>query len=452
VDPASIPLTVILNVLSNPDFWVPAFLMLVLLVGSALASGSEVAFFSLGPADLSSLREEDSPSSRRLLQLLESPDIEAGPRNLLATILVLNNLINIVIILLSTVVSEALIPKDSLPPLAEVLINVFGVTFLIVLFGEVIPKVYATSYNVQLARVIAGPLIFCQRILFPVWRPLVGMGNIINRNFKRTSTTSISVEDLEHALELTDNHQRSDEEKKILEGIVSFGSKDVKQIMTPRMDVFAVSKSIPWSEALPEVLESGYSRIPVFEGSIDEIVGILYIKDLLPHIDQSDFHWQSMLRTPIYVPANKKIDDLLREFQERKTHMAVVVDEYGGTSGIITLEDIIEEIVGEITDEFDEEDLSYTRIDDRTVVFEGKTPLIDVYRVLDIDGEDFEQAKADSDTLSGFVVELAGKIPLKGERYKFNRCTLTVEASDKRKVKRIKVSIEDEHTEISDPL
>lgn len=426
--------------------------MLLLLIASALISGSEVAFFSLGPSDLVSLRNEESPASKRLLNLLESPDIESGPRNLLATILVLNNLVNIIIILLSTSVIDVLIPKGSVSPTLEFVINVLGVTFLIVLFGEVIPKVYATNYYMTLAKSMAAPIQICQKITFPIWKILVEIGSLINRKFKRTSSTNISLEELEHALELTDNHQRTDEEKKILEGIVSFGSKDVKQIMTPRMDVSAFSFDGAWPQILHDVLETGYSRIPIFKGSVDEIVGILYIKDLLPHFDSTEFNWQEIIRAPFFVPANKKIDDLLREFQERKTHLAVVVDEYGGTSGIVTLEDVIEEIVGEITDEFDEEDLIFSRIDENNVVFEGKTPLIDMYRAMDIDGEAFELAKADSDTLAGFVVELAGKIPLKGERFHFDNYTFTVEASDKRKVKRIKVTIGNDETTASDPL
>ncbi len=452
MDPASIPLNFLLSELATAAFWFPALLMLLLLVASALVSGSEVAFFSLGPADLVALRDEENPSSKRIMHLLESPDIESGPRNLLATILVLNNLINIIIILLSTTVTEALIPKGSISPTAEFAINVVGVTFLLVLFGEVIPKVYATNYNLQLARIMAAPIQVCQKIFYPIWKVLVEIGNLINRKFKRSSSTNISMEELEHALELTDNHERTDEEKKILEGIVSFGSKDVKQIMTPRMDVSAFSVDETWPDILHAVLETGYSRIPIYKGSVDEIVGILYIKDLLSHFDAETFEWQEILRAPFFVPANKKIDDLLREFQERKTHLAVVVDEYGGTSGIVSLEDVIEEIVGEITDEFDEEDLIFSRIDDFNVVFEGKTPLIDMYRVMDIDGEAFELAKADSDTLAGFVVELAGKIPLKGERFHFDTYTFTVEASDKRRVKRIKVTIENNENSTPDPL
>ncbi|MCH2198338.1 MAG: gliding motility-associated protein GldE [Flavobacteriales bacterium] len=414
--------------------------MLLLLVCSALVSGSEVAFFSIGPSELASLREEESTSSERILNLIEAPDIETGPRNLLATILVLNNFINILIILLSTVVMGQIFPPGSLGVIAEILINVAGITFLIVLFGEVIPKVYATNYNLQLARFMAMPLQVSERIFFPFWKPLVWMGSSIQKRFPNNSTSSISVEELEHALELTDSEERSEEEKKILEGIVSFGSKDVKQIMTPRTDVTGFDIETNWADLFNEVIDSGYSRIPVFKESIDEIAGILYVKDLLPHFEKEPENWNVLLRSPFFVPENKKIDDLLREFQEKKIHLAVVVDEYGGTSGIVTLEDVIEEIVGEITDEFDEEDINYSKLDENNYIFEGKTALIDIYRLLDIDGDPFEAAKGDSDTLAGFVIEQAGKIPLKGERFEFDCLQFTVDASDRRKVKRVKVT------------
>lgn len=417
--------------------------MLFLLVCSALVSGSEVAFFSLGPADLAMLREEDSPSSKKILDLMEEPDIESGPRNLLATILVLNNFINIIIILLSTVVVDALFPAGSLSPLAEVIVNVAGITFLLVLFGEVIPKVYATNNGLKMARIMTTPLKVSEKLFYIIWKPLVAMGQLIETNFKPKSGSNISVEELGHALQLTDTENRSDEEKKILEGIVTFGSKDVKQIMTPRMDLTAFDLDTPWDELFQELLESGFSRIPIFSDSIDEISGILYIKDLLPNFENPQLEWKKLLRSPFFVPENKKIDDLLREFQKRKIHLAVVVDEYGGTSGIVTLEDVLEEIVGEITDEFDEDDIQYSKLDENNFVFEGKTALIDLYRIMEIDGSALEAAKGDSDTLAGFVLEQFGKIPLKGERLQFEGLLFTIEASDRRRIKRVKVSMEE---------
>ncbi|MFT5979326.1 MAG: putative hemolysin [Flavobacteriales bacterium] len=443
MDPDSFVLSFILGTLLSASFLVPLISMLVLLVCSALVSGSEVAFFSLGPADLAMLREEDSPSSRKLLNLIEEPDIESGPRNLLATILVLNNFINIIIILLSTVVVSAMFPEGSLSPLAEVSINVAGITFLLVLFGEVIPKVYATNYGMKMARFMATPLKISEKIFYIIWKPLVAMGLLIENNFKPKAGSNISVEELGHALQLTDTENRSDEEKKILQGIVTFGSKDVKQIMTPRMDVTAFDLETPWEELFREVLRSGFSRIPVFSDSIDEISGILYIKDLLPNFENPQLEWKKLLRSPFFVPENKKIDDLLREFQSRKIHLAVVVDEYGGTSGIVTLEDVLEEIVGEITDEFDEDDIQYSKLDGNNFIFEGKTALVDMYRIMEIDGAAFEASKGDSDTLAGFILEQFGKIPLKGERLQFEDLLLTVEASDRRRIKRIKVSREE---------
>ncbi len=419
--------------------------MLVLLLLSALVSGSEVAFFSLGPSDIQQLREEENGPGARILRVLESPDFERGPRNLLATILVLNNFINIIIILLSTVVVEQILPAGSTSPAIAFAVNIVGVTALLVLFGEVVPKVYATNHRLQLAGIMALPLQIAQSALFIFWKPLVSMGEWIESKWKRRPGENVSVEELEHALELTDNHERTEEEKKIFEGIVAFGLKDVKQIMTPRTDVYAVDCEMSWKDMLNDVLDNGFSRIPVYRESLDRLEGILFIKDLLPYFDREDYDWTTLLREPFYVPENKKIDDLLREFQGRKMHMAVVVDEYGGTSGIVTLEDVMEEIVGEITDEFDEDDIHFSKLDDHNFVFEGKTALIDIYRIIDIDGDVFEAAKGDSDSLAGFVVELAGKIPLKGERYTFDRYAFTVEAADRRRVKRVKVTLlEDE--------
>ncbi len=422
--------------------------MVILLFLSALVSGSEVAYFSMGPTDIHKLREDEGGKGGRILRVLESPDFERGPRNLLATILVLNNFINIVIILISTVVVEQLLPSDVTPKTVSFAVNVLGVTSLIVLFGEVIPKVYATNYKHELAGFMAIPLQVSQSIFYIFWKPLVGMGAWIEKNFKTGSNDNVSVEQLGHALELTDNNERSDEEKRIFEGIVNFGLKDVKQVMTPRTDVSAVSADTPWDQLFEEVLECGFSRIPVYQETLDKIAGILYIKDLLPYVEKEHPDWNQLLRTPFFVPENKKIDDLLREFQTRKMHMAVVVDEYGGTSGILTLEDVMEEIVGEITDEFDEDDVHYSKLDDHNYIFEGKIALIDLYRVLEIDGANFESTKGDSDTLAGFVVELAGKIPLKGERYQFENYWFTVEAADRRRVKRVKLSINLEQEDV----
>lgn len=426
----------------DPTFIFSALGMLLLLIVSALISGSEVAFFSLKPAELEEIRMAQDSGSERIIQLLEIPDRRTGSSNLLATILVINNFVNIIIILLSTSVVTTIFPKGSVNPILEVVIHIAAVTFLIVLFGEVIPKVYATNYGLSLAKIMSAPIQISQKIFWVFWKPLVSMGRVIDDRFNKGGSSSIDINTLSHALELTDSDDRTEEEKKILEGIVAFGSKDVKQIMTSRMDVACFDIELSYPELRKKILELGFSRIPVFRGTIDEVAGILYIKDLLPHLKTKDFDWTALIRPPFFVPENKKIDDLLREFQSRKNHMAIVVDEYGGTSGLITLEDVIEEIVGDITDEFDDDELQYSRIDDRNFIFEGKTALIDIYRILDIDGENFEQEKGESDTLAGFIIEQAGKIPLKGERIHFEQFTFTVEAADKRKVKRVKVSIE----------
>ena len=314
------------------DHWMSLAVVAALLVVSAMVSGSEVAFFSLSPSTLDDLDQDDSPGARRVLALMRTPNNTEGPRNLLGTILVVNNLVNVSIVLIATVLAEDLFPSDTLPAWLNTLIHVVGVTFLLVLFGEVIPKIYATSFGVELAKFTAGPLSWLQRILKPAWSPLVRMGRWMDDQLEAPST-EVSVEDLEQALELTDNAERSEDEQRILEGIVNFGSKDAKQVMTPRTDVSTFSKDDSWSHVRATIVASGYSRIPVHEGSPDQIVGILHVKDLLPTLHQDNLEWTAVLRAPMYIPENKKIDDLLREFQSKKIHMAIVVDEYGGTSG-----------------------------------------------------------------------------------------------------------------------
>lgn len=421
--------------------WAPFAAVALLLLVSALVSGSEVAFFSLSPSDMQSLesRCESEHRAARVLQLLRQPDAERAPRHLLATILVLNNLVNIGIILISTVLMENMFPSDSLEPWMQWTLHVAAVTFMIVLFGEVIPKVYATSNGLAFAERMARSLQFAQRGLTVVWKPMVRLGGWLDR--KIDTSSELSMEDLEHALELTADGERSEEEQRILEGIVTLGSKDAKQVMTARTDMESVGKEVDWEVLRALVIESGYSRIPVHDGSPDQLVGILHIKDLLPQIEEETVHWQQMIRPAFFVPENRKIDDLMRDFQERKTHIAIVVDEYGGTSGLITLEDVIEEIVGEIADEFDEEDLAYSRLDDRTFLFEAKTALIDVYRVLDLEEETWEAAKGESDTLGGFITEQAGRILRSGERITFDGVELQVDAANARKLLRVKLTL-----------
>ena len=424
--------------MSVMEHWTSLLVVAILLLISALVSGSEVAFFSLSPKTLNDLEEEESTRAHNVLKLMRTPNTTEGPRNLLGTILVVNNLVNISIVLIATVVAEDLFPSDTLPAWVNTLIHVVGVTFLLVLFGEVVPKIYATSFGVELAKFTAAPIIFLQRILRPAWLPLVRMGRWLDNKLE-PPMREVSVEDLEQALELTDNAERSEDEQRILEDIVNFGSKDAKQIMTPRMDSSTFERNDSWAHVRATIVASGFSRIPVHEGSHDQIVGILHVKDLLPSLHQDNLDWTSVLRTPMYIPEGKKIDDLLREFQAKKVHMAIVVDEYGGTSGLVTLEDVLEEIVGDIADEFDEEEVIHSVLDEFTFLFEAKTPLLDVYRILELEEDKWEAAKGESDTLGGFMIEQSGRLLRKGEVVEFDGVSMVVDAGDSRRIHRVKI-------------
>ncbi len=424
--------------MSVMEHWTSLLVVAMLLLISALVSGSEVAFFSLSPKTLNDLEEEESTRAHNVLKLMRTPNTTEGPRNLLGTILVVNNLVNISIVLIATVVAEDLFPSETLPAWVNTLIHVVGVTFLLVLFGEVVPKIYATSFGVELAKFTAAPIIFLQRILRPAWLPLVRMGRWLDNKLE-PPMREVSVEDLEQALELTDNAERSEDEQRILEDIVNFGSKDAKQIMTPRMDISTFERNDSWTHVRATIVASGFSRIPVHEGSHDQIVGILHVKDLLPSLHQDNLDWTSVLRTPMYIPEGKKIDDLLREFQAKKVHMAIVVDEYGGTSGLVTLEDVLEEIVGDIADEFDEEEVIHSVLDEFTFLFEAKTPLLDVYRILELEEDKWEAAKGESDTLGGFMIEQSGRLLRKGEVVEFDGVSLVVDAGDSRRIHRVKI-------------
>ena len=413
--------------------------VILLLICSALISGSEVAYFSLGPAEIGEIEGKEDKSIGILRNLLERP------KRLLATILIANNFINVAIVILSTYLSDLLI-DHSLSEVTQFLIQVVVVTFLLLLLGEVIPKVYANKKPLSLAKFIAQPLYYIRGILTPISGVLVNSTNFIDKRIKKRGH-NISVDELSQALELTSDEYGKDEEQKILEGIVKFGNTEVKQVMTSRVDVVSLDENLTFNEVIDTILEAGFSIIPVHKESFDNILGVLYIKDVLPHLNKEKFDWLKIIRKPFFVPENKKIDDLLKEFQTRKTHLAIVVDEYGGSSGIISLEDILEEIVGEISDEFDDEDLVYSKLDEFNYVFEGKTPLNDMYRVLNIEGEDFEAEKGESETMAGFVLELFGKIPKKNEKLRFNEYQITIEAADKRMVKRIKLTFPKETIE-----
>lgn len=411
------------------------FCVLILVVLSALLSGSEVAMFSISNKQRFELEDQNRNANKRVLTLLKEP------KKLLATILIANNFINVSIVMASNFVFNNLIIEGSISDTMNFIIQVIVITFLILLFGEVIPKVYANNYNLKFSKFMAIPLQLLKKLFYPISQILVNSTNLIDKRIEKRKE-SIQANELEHALNLTVDSVDNEDEKKILEGIVKFGNTDVKQIMTPRTDVISFEITTPFNELMSELKEIKYSRIPVFEDSFDKIKGILYAKDLLGKMNEKkNFKWPNLLREPKFVPENKKLDDLLKEFQEEKTHIAIVVDEYGGSSGIVSLEDVLEEIVGEITDEFDEEDVNYKKLDELNYIFDGKTTLIDIYKLLDIDGEIFEKEKGESDTIAGFCIEQAGKILLKNEKISFDRYTITVEAADKRRIKKVKITI-----------
>lgn len=411
-----------------------------LLIASALISGTEVAFFSLSQTDLNDL-SDDGKSENIVVKLLERP------RKLLATILIANNFINILIVLLFATMAENLFGDfDYLLNLIyfqipiRFLIEVILVTFLILLFGEVLPKVYASRNALFFSRKMAKFINIINTILTPFSMPLIWMTKFIERNLGNMNH-NFSVETLSQALELTSDGATTKEEQKILEGIVNFGNTETVQIMTPRIDIFAISAEESFENVLAKILEKGYSRNPVYKDSIDNIVGVLYAKDLLAHLNKTTFKWQTLIREAFFVPENKKLDDLLDDFRGRKNHLAIVVDEYGGTCGLVTLEDVIEEIVGDINDEFDDEDLSYSKIDDNNYVFEGKTSIKDFCKVLDDEDEEiFEREKGESETLAGFILEISGKFPRKGEKITFKNYTFTIEALDNKRIKQIKAT------------
>ena len=411
------------------------FCVLILVVLSALLSGSEVAMFSISNKQRFDLEDQNKNTNKRVLTLLKEP------KKLLATILIANNFINVSIVMASNFVFNNLIIEGSISDTMNFIIQVIVITFLILLFGEVIPKVYANNYNLKFSKFMAIPLQLLKKLFYPISQILVNSTNLIDKRIEKRKE-SIQANELEHALNLTVDSVDNEDEKKILEGIVKFGNTDVKQIMTPRTDVISFEITTPFNELMSELKEIKYSRIPVFEDSFDKIKGILYAKDLLGKMNEKkNFKWPNLLREPKFVPENKKLDDLLKEFQEEKTHIAIVVDEYGGSSGIVSLEDVLEEIVGEITDEFDEEDINYKKLDELNYIFDGKTTLIDIYKLLDIDGGIFEKEKGESDTIAGFCIEQAGKILLKNEKISFDRYTITVEAADKRRIKKVKITI-----------
>ncbi|AWM13279.1 gliding motility-associated protein GldE [Flavobacterium sp. NRK F10] len=406
----------------------------VLLICSAFISGSEVALFSLSQKDIDDLEHEDTNKGNQVTKLLNRP------KQLLATILVANNFINIGVVIIFSSFSERLFGSVHSVVMRFVL-EVVVVTFLILLFGEVLPKIYANRNNVTFAKMVLIPVSLLFRVLAPIAIPMRNITLYIEKKFS-VQKTNFSVDQLSQALELTNQEETTVEEQKLLEGIVSFGNTEVRQVMSPRIDLFALDIEETFDEVLPKIIDKGYSRIPVYKESVDQIEGVLFIKDLIPYIDEKkDFKWQSLIREPFFVPENKKLDNLLKEFQGMKNHLAIVVDEYGGTSGLISLEDILEEIVGDISDEFDDENLVYSQIDDKNYVFDGKIGLKDFFRIVEVDEEVFEQAKGEAETLAGFILEISGNFPKKGQKISFESYLFTIESLDKRRIKQIKVTL-----------
>jgi putative hemolysin len=407
--------------------------ILILLICSALVSASEVAYFSLSPAEKQKITGRSTKKNVYTSKNLESPE------QLLATILVANNFVNVGVVILSSFTIDSLVDFSSKPVLGFV-VQVIIISFIILLVGEIIPKVYATKHALKFARFISLPLHYLIKMLKPFNSLLILSTSFVN---KRThlSAQHISVDQLSQALELTSQLELK-EDKEILKGIVKFGNKSVVEIMRSRVDVVSADIKDSYSKIMNLITETGFSRIPVYSDTFDNIKGILYIKDILPHIHKgATFRWQSIIRPPFYVPETKKIDDLLEEFQKNKVHMAIVVDEYGGTSGIVTLEDVLEEIVGEITDEFDEEEKFYTKISENKYLFDGKTLLHDFYKVIGSDEAFFDDVKGEADTLAGLILELKGEIPAKNDIINCKNFVFTIEAVDNRRIKQIKVEI-----------
>jgi gliding motility-associated protein GldE len=410
-----------------------------LLVFSGYASGSEIAFFSLSPNDLNELDEDKNERDRQISALRDDSE------RTLATILITNNLVNVTIIMLCNYFFAHVVDFGTAYWLQFVMITVL-LTFVLLLFGEIMPKVYAAQHVLAFCRFSAPGITSLRKVFYPLSSILLRSGLLAEKVVQKENHV-LSVDDLEQALELTDENDLK-EEKNMLEGIVRFGDETAKEVMTSRQDVVDLDFRTSYQDVLKCIIENNYSRIPVYQGSIDNIRGILYIKDLIPHLSKpANFRWQSLIRPPYFVPETKKIDDLLRDFQENKVHIAIVVDEFGGTSGIITLEDILEEIVGEINDEYDEEEKTYTRINANTYVFEGKTLLSDFFKILDIDDETFEEVEGDADSLAGLLLEIKGDFPVLHEKIDFKNFTFEVVELDNYRISKIKLVIHDKAAE-----
>jgi len=408
-------------------------IILILLFFAALVSGAEVAFFLLSSDDV----EKDSVSyprkSKLIVQLLNKP------KKLMVTLLIANNVINIAIVVLFFAMPFIQF-ENVAPESVQLGLKLALITFCILFFGEVLPKVFARRNPLGFAQFSVYYILFLEKMLSPLSLPMRSL-TVFLQNKLGKERSNFSVDQLSQALELTSSENTTSEEQKILEGIVTFGATETKQVMSPRIDIFGLEINESYTEVLSKIVQIGYSRIPVYRDSIDHIEGILFVKDLLPYLDQPDFKWTSLLREPFFVPENKKLDNLLKDFQQRKSHLAIVVDEYGGTSGLVSLEDIIEEIVGDISDEFDDDDINFSQIDERTFLMEGKIYLKDFYRIVAVNEDLFEERKGEAETLAGLLLEIVGNFPKKGQQIQFANCTFTVEVVDKKRIKQIKVKL-----------
>jgi gliding motility-associated protein GldE len=435
-DPYPIPLLLLIDPAANAStYFLVGGILIILLLLSALLAGSEVAFFSLNADQRTSLRESEGASEKAVSHLLERP------QQLLATLLIAINFVNIIFITLANYLTELVLGPQSMGTLLVTLFLLFGVTFIITFFGELIPKVWAQQNNLNFARYTAPLIHFFTFIFSPLSKVLLGLSSLIEKKIKRKSYT-LTTHELNQALEITTDENTSEMEKDILRGILNFGNTSVKSVMKARRDIMALDTDMDFHELMDKVNKNGYSRIPVYTETIDKIEGILYIKDLLKDIDQDEnFNWVSLLHQPFFVPENKKIDDLLYDFQEKRVHMAIVVNEYGETEGLVTMEDIIEEILGEINDEFDDEEVDYKKLDEHNYIFEAKTSLNDFSKIFDVDVSHFEDKKGESETLGGFLIELFGRIPHANEEMIFEPFIFKVQSVDTRRIKKIKATI-----------
>ena len=413
---------------------IATILAAVLLLMSAFASGSEIAFFSLSPSDVAELEDGKFDADKKIQNLRDDSE------RTLATILIANNFVNVTIIMLLNYVIDGVISFGERALLLQFLFTTVILTFLLLLFGEIMPKVYARQDPLKFCRRCVGGIMFARKLFWPIENILLKSGMMAEKIIQKENHV-LSVDDLEQALELTDKNDIKDEQN-MLKGIIRFGDETAKEVMTSRQNIVDLDIRSNYADVLKCIEDNNYSRIPVYQDNTDNIRGILYIKDLLPHLTKSsNFRWQSLIRPPYFVPETKKIDDLLREFQENKVHIAIVVDEFGGTSGIVTLEDILEEIVGEINDEYDEEEKFYSKLNYNTFIFEGKTLLTDLCRILNVDDEEFEEVEGDADTLAGLLLEIKGDFPSIHEKIDYKNYTFEVMNVEERRISKIKVTV-----------